>query len=38
MERHLTMAQSAQDLEISAQAPPPNGRPAKKVRRSAGEA
>ncbi|MGC2298782.1 MAG: FadR/GntR family transcriptional regulator [Acidobacteriaceae bacterium] len=38
MERHLTMAQSAQDLEISGAAPPPdNGRGVKKVRRSAGE-
>jgi GntR family transcriptional repressor for pyruvate dehydrogenase complex len=37
MERHLTMAQSAQDLEISAQAPPPNGRPPRKGRKGAGE-
>ena len=34
MERHLTMAQSAQDLEASGSAPPGNGRPPRKARRS----
>jgi GntR family transcriptional repressor for pyruvate dehydrogenase complex len=38
MERHLTMAQSAQDLENSAPGPPSNGRATKKARKRVTEA